>query len=359
METIKFASNNEFRKTLKKRVGDYFKDNNISKYGNATMVIKTIFMLCLFYVPFVLYLVGIFDNIGLNLLLWAVIGLGMSGIGLSVMHDANHGSYSKKKWVNTALGYTLNLMGGHALNWQVQHNVLHHTYTNVTEVDRDIDPGPLMRFTPEQPLRKHHKYQHIYAWFLYTLLSASWIFTKDFKQLRQFRDQGLLVGRAAYNKLLIELIISKVFYYGYLIVLPIILRPEMWWVSVLGMFIMHFVCGFILSCIFQLAHVMPENDFPMPVDGKMERSFEEHQLHTTANFSNGNRPFSWFVGGLNYQIEHHLFPHICHVHYRKISKIVKKTALEFNMPYKSQKNFFKALVYHGRLLKKLGRNENI
>ena len=139
METIKFASNNEFRKTLKKRVGDYFKENNISKYGNANMIIKTIFMLSVFYVPFVLYCVGTFEGVGMNLLLWVIIGLGMSGIGLSIMHDAIHGSYSKKKWVNTALGYTLNLMGGHSLNWEVQHNVLHHSFTNIEGYDEDIE----------------------------------------------------------------------------------------------------------------------------------------------------------------------------------------------------------------------------
>lgn len=356
METVKFTPNNEFRKTLKKRVADYFKENNVSKYGNYSMILKTIFMITLFYAPFVLYVVGIFDNIGLNLMLWCIVGLGMSGIGLSIMHDANHGSYSKNKTVNTILGYMLNFMGGHALNWKVQHNVLHHTYTNVTHMDEDLNADPLMRFTPDQPRKKLHKFQHLYAWFFYCWLSASWIFTKDFKQLFDFRDRGLL-GNKKFPALLTELIISKLLYFGYMIALPLAIRPELWWVTILGFFIMHWICGLVLSCIFQLAHVMPNAEFPTIDEGKLDMSFEEHQLHTTANFSQKSPVFTWLIGGLNYQIEHHLFPHICHVHYRKISKIVKETAQEFNMPYHTQKSFVGALWNHGKLLKKLGRKD--
>lgn len=355
-KSIKFDNkNSEFVKVLRKKVNEYFKERNISKHANFNMFMKTIFMISIYFVPFSFIISGFIEAWWINLLLWAVMGFGMAGIGMSVMHDANHGSYSKSKRVNTILGYVIHLIGGSATNWKLQHNVLHHTYTNISGMDEDLDSDPLMRFSPNQKRKKFHRFQHIYAWFLYGLMTISWILDKDFLQLFRYKRKGLLsLQKINFGKALTFLIFSKLFYYGYVLVLPLIFASS-WWTALVGFFIMHFIAGFVLAIVFQCAHVVEHADYPKPMDsGNMEHNWFAHQLHTTANFGSRSRFFSWFVGGLNFQVEHHLFPNICHVHYRKLSPIVKKTAEEYGLPYHSFATFFEALSCHTRQLKKLG-----
>ena len=355
-KSIKFDNkNSEFVKVLRKKVNEYFKEKNISKHANFNMFVKTLFMISIYFVPFSFIISGFIEAWWINLLLWAVMGFGMAGIGMSVMHDANHGSYSKSKRVNTILGYVIHLIGGSATNWKLQHNVLHHTYTNISGMDEDLDSDPLMRFSPNQKRKKFHRFQHIYAWFLYGLMTISWILDKDFLQLFRYKRKGLLsLQKINFGKALTFLIFSKLFYYGYVLVLPLIFSSS-WWTALVGFFIMHFIAGFVLAIVFQCAHVVEHADYPKPMDsGNMEHNWFAHQLHTTANFGSRSRFFSWFVGGLNFQVEHHLFPNICHVHYRKLSPIVKKTAEEYGLPYHSFATFFEALSCHTRQLKKLG-----
>lgn len=359
--SIKFAKNHneEFYKVLRQRVNEYFKTNNISKFGNYKMVIKTIVMMILYIVPFVALLTFI-DNTLLTLLCWVMVGVGMAGIGLSVMHDANHGSYSKNDKVNKFIGYVILILGGSDVNWRIQHNVLHHTYTNVTGMDEDIDPGMVMRFSPHRKRLAIHRFQHYYAWFFYGLMTLMWFLVKDYKQAVRYEKMGLTgTQKTTFKKHLIILIIAKIIYGAVIIGLPIIFSPVSWWVTILGFLLMQFVAGLILACIFQPAHVVPSSDYPIPDDsGNIDADWAVNQLLNTANFAPKARLLSWYVGGLNYQVEHHLFPTICHIHYRKISAIVKETATEFNLPYHSYKTFSKALVEHTKMLKNLGRFDN-
>lgn len=358
VKAIKFSgnSNQEFYKTLKKRVHEYFKSQNISHYANTEMVIKTIFMLCLYIVPLVLMLTVV-ESWWLTLIMWAIMGFGMAGIGLSIMHDANHGAYSRNRIVNSIFGKLLNLVGGCDFNWKIQHNVLHHTYTNVTGMDEDIDSGALMRFSPNQKLRKGHKYQFIYAWFLYGLMTVSWTLAKDFNQYVRYKKKNLIKTQGVSPKRMFsEMMISKVLYLGVVIALPVIFSPVPWWLTLIGAFMMHFIAGLVLGCIFQPAHVIPSSEFPVPdKTGIIEEDWAISQLLNTANFAPKARLFSWYVGGLNYQIEHHLFPNICHVHYKNISRIVRDTAFEYNLPYYSYKTFGSALYSHAKMLYALGR----
>ena len=352
--------NVEFYKTLQKRVRGYFKENKISKYGDWRMVVKSIFMLALYLTPFILILT-FFQSTWITLLMWVVMGIGIAGVGLSIMHDANHGAYSKSKKINSFVGYVLYLAGGSDAMWRIQHNVLHHTYTNVTGMDEDIDPGKVMRFSPHEERLPMHKYQHIYAWFLYGLMTIMWITVKDFKQLYRYKKMGLTQTQSSsFNKLLAITIVSKTAYYAVFLVLPLIFSPVAWYVTVIGFFLMHYVAGVILGCIFQPAHVVPSADYPLPDDsGNIKADWAVSQLINTANFAPKSSWFSWYVGGLNFQIEHHLFPNICHVHYKKISKIVKNTAEEFNLPYHSEKTFARALKVHGKMLYKLGNQDKL
>ncbi|UII31791.1 acyl-CoA desaturase [Fulvivirga ulvae] len=362
-KTIKFSRDNrvDFIRVVRKRVSDYFETNGISKYGNIHMVIKTITMLLMYVVPYVVMMSGILTNSWAILGMWIIMGVAMAGIGFSIMHDANHGAYSKNQNVNKYLGYLINIVGGSAINWKIQHNVLHHTFTNVDGMDEDIDPGKLMRLSPHRKRYKLHRIQHIYGWGLYGLMTFLWITTKDFRQLYRYKKMGLTKAQnIKVPTQLTKLIIAKVVYYIVFLVLPIIFLSIAWWQVVLFFIAMHFTAGLILGCVFQPAHVMPSSKYPLPdKEGNLENDWAVHQLYTTTNFSPKSRILGWYVGGLNYQIEHHLFPTICHVHYKKISRIVKETAEEFGLPYHSQPNFFAAIMLHARMLRDLGKYDVI
>jgi linoleoyl-CoA desaturase len=356
-KTITFAgTHRDFSSTLNKRVNDYFKNHQVSRHANMEMVIKTICMFLAYFVPYGLIISGVLTT-GTGLLAAVVMmGLGLAGIGLSVMHDANHGAYAESKWLNNIIGYSLNLVGGNAFNWKMQHNVLHHTYTNVHEEDEDISPRGVLRLSPHSEWKNIHRYQFIYAWFLYGLMTIVWLFFKDFVRIIRYHKNGLAKKQKA-NILeeWIILIITKVIYIGYILVIPIVFTTIVWWQVLLGVVLMHYIAGFILAIIFQPAHVIEGTEYPLPDDtNTLENNWAVHQLLTTTNFGNNSRWFSWYVGGLNFQIEHHLFPNICHVHYRKIAEIVKETAGEFGLPYKSSPTFLQALASHTRLLKQLG-----
>jgi linoleoyl-CoA desaturase len=347
----------DFFITLNRRVNEYFKSNNISRYANGEMKVKTAFMYSMYWIPFLVMMSSLVTNPWAMFGLCLVMGVGLAGIGLSVMHDANHGAYSSKRWVNNLLGFSLNMVGGNAFNWKVQHNVLHHTYTNIHDVDEDISPRGILRMTPHGEWKSIHRFQHVYAWFVYGLMTLVWVIVKDFVRLARYQKDGLVKNqKTTLGAELAVLLFTKIIYVSYILVLPLMVLDITFGQWLFGFLTMHYVAGFILAVIFQPAHVIDGTEYPMPDDdGKMENSWAIHQLLTTTNFANKNRILSWYVGGLNYQVEHHLFPNVCHVHYRKISGIVQKTAEEFGLPYKSEPTFIGALVGHGKLLKELGR----
>ncbi len=355
---IKFnTANRQFYSELKKRVDAYFKENNISKNGNLNMYIKTAFMISCYVIPYTLLTLHVFESKLAWYLLSIVMGFAMAGIGLCIMHDANHGSYSKNPVINRILGFSINLLGGHAMNWKLQHNVLHHTFTNVHNHDEDIAPPGFMRFEPHAKLKKIHKFQFLYAWFFYGIMTLMWTSTKDFKQIIRYNKMNLLKGaNTTFGKELFVIISSKIIYFAYML-LPYFLIKEMTFLNwFCGFLTIHYIASFVLALIFQPAHVAVETEFPLPSnEGTLENDWAIHQIKTTMNFGNGDKIFSWVVGGLNFQVEHHLFPTICHVHYPKISEIVQRTAAEFNLPYYAKTTFAGALWSHEKLLWKLGR----
>lgn len=357
-QTIKFSNDSkDFYKTLRKRVNNYFKENNISKHANANMKFKTAFMITLYLVPYFLVVTNVITSNWGIFGMFIIMAFGFSGIGLSVMHDANHGSYSKHQWVNKVLGALLNSAGGYHINWKIQHNVLHHTYTNISEHDEDIDTNPIMRFSPRQKHYKHQRFQILYFWFFYGIMTFYWVIYKDVGSLIRYKKQGLIKSQGiSFKQAMFELIIYKVLYLMFILGVPMLTTDMSFGFWFLCFFSMHFVSGSILAFIFQPAHVVMETEFPEPdKEGNMENNWAIHQLYTTADFAQGSRLFSWYIGGLNYQIEHHLFPNICHVHYRKISKIVKETAEEYHLPYYTKKTFFGAVKSHVELLNRLGK----
>lgn len=348
-----------FYVVLKQRVDAYFKDNNISQHANASMVIKTISMLLMWFVPYAIVMSGA-APIWLAYLCWAVMGIGMAGIGFCIMHDANHGAYSANPTINKILGHTLNLVGGDALNWRIQHNVLHHTYTNIHGMDEDIRSHGVLRLSPHAPLNPAHKYQHWYAIPMYGLLTINWVLVKDYKQLISYNSRGLVAKlNAKFLPQLLTIILTKVVYIGYVVVLPIMYSGIAWWHILLGLLLTNYIASVILGVVFQLAHVVDEAEFPMPDDNDtIGTNWAIHQLETTANFAPTNKLINWYVGGLNFQVEHHLFPNICHVHYPALSPIVRKMAEEYGVSYHSAPTVMVALKSHLHSLYRLGRERS-
>ena len=349
----------DFSKTLKERVDAYFKENGLSRQGDWRMYAKTVLMLGLFFTPWAFIAFG---GIGGGWQFWVaeiVMGFGLAGIGLNVMHDANHGSFSKHKWVNQTVSYVLDLVGGSSALWRIQHNVLHHSFTNIEGLDEDIDTPGILRFTPNRPLKKIHKLQFIYAWGFYSIMTLFWMTAKDWLALARYRKKGLVKSSgSSVGQLTRDLIISKLLYFGYIMVLPALFSGLPFWKITVGWMVMHAVTGLILASIFQPAHVLEDLQFSQGKKGaSMEDDNLSHQLKSTANFGTRSRLFTWMCGGLNHQIEHHLFPQVCHIHFSDLAPIVRKTAEEFGLPYRSSTTFAGALALHTKMLWKLGREE--
>ena len=349
----------DFSKTLKERVDAYFKENGLSRQGDWRMYAKTVLMLGLFFTPWAFIAFG---GTGGGWQFWVaeiIMGFGLAGIGLNVMHDANHGSFSKHKWVNQTVSYVLDLVGGSSALWRIQHNVLHHSFTNIEGLDEDIDTPGILRFTPNRPLKKIHKLQFIYAWGFYSIMTLFWMTAKDWLALARYRKKGLVKSSGnSVGQLTRDLVISKLLYFGYIMVLPALFSSLPFWKIIVGWMVMHAVTGLILASIFQPAHVLEDLQFAQGEKGaSMEDDNLSHQLKSTANFGTRSRLFTWMCGGLNHQIEHHLFPQVCHIHFSDLAPIVRKTAEEFGLPYRSSTTFAGALALHTKMLWKLGREE--
>ena len=361
MKNIRYSRQNfDFTTELRNSVNEYFKKNNIQPYGNQKIYLKTIFMVLLYLTPFALMISGLITSASLVLACWIVMGLGMSGIGMVTMHDANHGTFSKHKWVNRFFGNSMYLLGGYPPNWRYQHNTLHHGYTNIEGHDEDIAPLGILRLSPHRPLKKIHRFQDIYAWLLYSLMTFSWIIAKDFKRFKKYKQMGAKLSNKRKSKsLLVDIILSKVFYYIVFLIIPLLTIPVSWYWVIIGFLLMDFTSGLVLSSIFQTAHVVPTSEYPVPDEnGELDNNWAVHQLYTTCNYAPKSTIFSWLIGGLNYQVEHHLFPNISHIHYRNISGIVQAKAKKYGLPYHVNKNFASAVWQHTKMLKLLGKGQS-
>lgn len=354
MATPKFPTvNQSFHAELKKRINDYFHSTGISLTGNSHLYTKAIILMASFlflYVHLVFFTPGVF----LSIVECVLLGMVVAGIGFNIMHDGAHGSFSKNKWVNGAAAFSLNVLGGSSFMWNVKHNIIHHAYTNIDGMDDDIDIQPWLRMSSTQPKLAMHRYQHIYFWFLYSLLYILWVFVLDFQ--KYFKRK---VGAMPLKKMsVMDHVIFwafKFFYFLVFMVLPIYTVGLVEWL--IGFAIFSLVAGFVLSIVFQLAHTVEHTHFPMPDEqtGKLEDEWAIHQLKTTANFAPRNKFISWMVGGLNFQIEHHLFPKVSHVHYSKIRNIIKQACAEFGVPYIEYPKMSHALISHVNFLKQMGR----
>jgi linoleoyl-CoA desaturase len=353
MSTPKFMQGRgDFHTVLKNRVNQYFTEHQRPMTGNFSLLFKA----CLFSVCYLLvyvHLVFFTPSVWIAIPECIFFGLLTAAIGFNVMHDGAHGSFSKYPFLNKIAGSSLNFLGGSAIMWNMKHNIIHHTYTNIDGIDDDIEARPWLRFATTQKKMKLHKFQQYYFWFLYALLHLMWIFMSDYQ--KYFKRK---IGPIPLRKMTVYEHISfwtaKLIYAFMLIVLPILLLGFTTWL--IGFLLITMVTGFAISIVFQLAHTVEHTDFPLPGDsGKIENEWAIHQIHTTANFATKNKTISWLLGGLNFQIEHHLFPRISHVHYPAISKIIKKTCGEYGINYIEFPKMTQAIVSHVHYLKRLGQ----
>lgn len=357
---VKFTNVNKstFYTTLRKRVDEHFEEQNLSIHANTAMWVKAFFFLGTFITLYLLILLGNFTPL---IMLSLAIFLGVFGafVGFNICHDAIHKAFSDKPIVNQIFSFLFSLIGASAYDWSICHNIVHHTYTNIAGHDEDIDVAPgLIRFSTEEPVNKIQRYQHIYAFGLYSLAMLSWVFRKDYKKFFQTK-----IGSQVANHPKIEyfnLFFFKFLYYFLFIILPLIVLDITWWQFIIGFLAMQFAQGLVLGLVFQLAHVVEGTTFPLPnEEGNIEEAWAAHQMMTTANFAVNSKLAGFLCGGLNRQVEHHLFPKICHIHYPAIGKIVKETALEFKLPYIESPTFMNALTSHYRMLRKLGKEAYI
>lgn len=355
MTHIRFPVPGQFYAELKKQIEKYFTENKLTKTGNWRMFSKSILIILLLGFAYS-NLVFFQHNFFITLLLIFTLAQSFVLVGFNIQHDANHGSYSQNKKINTLLGFTLDFIGGSSWVWRTKHNILHHTYTNLSELDSDMNTNGLMRLSPIQPWRPWHRWQHVYAIPIYSFMSLSWIFYGDIKRFFLTKIHSYQLPKPQ----LIDVAIfctSKLAYFSYMVLLPSFFHP--WWQVIIAFVLLHFILGTTLALVFQLAHIVDDNYFPEPnAKGFIENEWAIHEIQTTANFANNNKFVSWYLGGLNFQIEHHLFTRICHIHYPKIQPYVKEICQKFNIQYISYRTFWQALLAHFRQLKKMAYKPN-
>lgn len=354
---LKITFNNKqspFFRSLRTKVDQYFSSNQIHTSGNGKLLLKSIYQIIS---AVVLYVVLVFFTPGLllSILLCLLLGLNLAVIGFNVMHEGGHQSFSRHKWLNQTSAYFLNVLGANSYFWKIKHNINHHTYTNIDGMDSDIDVKPFMRLHANHPRYWFHQFQHLYWIVLYGISYLAWVFYHDFEKYFTGRiGAGSAAQRLATREHVIFWI-TKIVYVAAYIVIPILMVGFV--KAIVGFAIISFVCGLFISVVFQLAHMVEDTQFPEPdaQTSKIEQEWAIHQVVTTANFATRSKWISWLLGGLNFQVEHHLFPKISHIHYPKINQLVKETCLEFNIAYNEYPSVAKAFYSHLVHIKRLGK----
>jgi linoleoyl-CoA desaturase len=348
----KFARNTEFQNELRRRVDGFFEGNGNRRRDLPQMYLKTFILLAAFAV-FYWLLVFVVQAWWLALPLAILLGLATAGIGFNIQHDGGHDAYSERPWINKLMALTLDLIGRSSYSWHYKHGVYHHTYVNITDEDTDIDLGVLARLTPHQKRRWFHRWQHIYIWALYGMAAIKWQLIDDFKDF--------ITGRIGEHRIprpkggdLVAFVVGKAVFLTLAFGIPILLHRV--WVVFAVYGIVAMTVGIVLSVVFQLAHIVEEAGFPTPQEGTadMEHAWAVHQVETTVDFSRRSRAAAWLLGGLNFQIEHHLLPRICHVNFPALSRIVEDLCRECGVKYNQHPSFRAGLASHFRWLRQMG-----
>jgi linoleoyl-CoA desaturase len=349
---LKFGGNNGFQAELRRRVAEHFRSTGRQPRDCPTMYLKTVVILAWFAGSYAL-LVFAASAWWQCLPLAVLVGLALGAIGFNIQHDGGHHAYSRREWVNRLAARSLELVGASSYIWHWKHDVFHHTSVNVTGEDTDIDLGLLARLSPHQRRRSFHRWQHLYLWPLYSFLTIKWQLFDDF--------HDMIVGRVGRHRVprargwdLVSFLVGKLVFFALAFAVPLAFRPV--WAVLLWYGVASLVLGLVSAVVFQLAHCVPQAAFPLPGPdtGRMDNPWAVHQVETTVDFARTSRLTAWFLGGLNFQIEHHLFPRICHVNYPALSGLVEQTCREFGVRYARHASIVAGVAAHYRWLRHLG-----
>jgi linoleoyl-CoA desaturase len=346
-----------FLTELRRRSDAYFAETGRSERDCWQMYLKTAVILAWLTTSYAL-LVFAAPTVWLAVPLAISLALAISAVGFSIQHDGGHHAYSRYTWVNRLAAISLDLIGASSYVWRWKHVVFHHTYPNVVGQDTDIDAGVLARFAPQQRRRWFHRWQHLYLWVLYGASAAAWHLYTDFREV--------ITGSICAHRIprpkgwdLVVFILGKLVSIGLLLGVPMLVHS--WWVVLTFYVVVTAVVGVVLTATFQLAHCVGEAEFPQPVDGgrQMEDAWAVHQVQTTVDFARRSRVLCWLMGGLNFQVVHHLFPKICHIHYPAISRIIEETCRDFGVRYSTHRSLMAGIASHFCWLRRLGRPEPV
>ncbi len=353
LQTVKFRVRDPFQQYVRTRVERLLRMTGRHRHGGVRFMLKSATIMAWLTTSYVV-LVFFAHSWPVAIIAALNLGLAAAGVGFNIQHDAGHRAISKNKHVNWLMALSLDLMGGSSYLWDVKHNKLHHTYTNIDGHDDDIDLGVLARFAPTQKYYWFHRYQHIYMWFLYTMVILKWHIIDDFRDILTAKIGPHPIERPR-GKNLIAFIAGKLAFTFFAFVLPMLFHNPLvvlfWYVVSMG------IGGLVLAVVFQLAHVVENAAYPMPdaVTGNMEEAWAIHQMRTTVDFAQKSKVLTWYLGGLNFQAEHHILANVSHLHYPRISKLVERACKRYNVPYNVHPTFWDGLVSHARQLRALGQ----
>lgn len=348
---LKFAGDTAFHLELKRRVAAELTATGRRERDCPEMYWKTAIIFASFVTAYLL-LVFVADTGWQTVTLAILLALSVVGIGFNVMHDASHHAYSDRPWLNLLMSTSLDFVGGSSHFWRWKHVVFHHTFVNVIGYDTDINLAGLGRLTPHHPRAWIHRWQHWYVWLLYGVMVIKWHLYDDVRLALTGRMGEHRVRRPQGTGLVIFLC-GKVMFVLLAFALPLTLHPFA--VVAATYLLIAAVIGLVLGSVFQLAHCVEEAAFPLDHEpGRIDKSWAAHQVETSVDFARGSRAASWLLGGLNFQIEHHLFPRICHVNYPAIAAVVEKTCLDFGVRYNHNPTVWAALRSHYRWLRRMG-----
>jgi len=347
MKLPKFKNETLYKKWTQ-TVNEYFSKNNLSKNDNPSYYLKFLILLSSWIVCW--SFLTFYHHNFINTIIFSVILGGLTAVlGINSMHDGGHFSASKYKVINDSLAYVSDIMGASSFFWKTKHNVLHHAYTNINNLDDDLNAGVVARLSPHQNKKSYHKYQHIYMIPLYGLLMIKWNFIDDyicffkksvsFKEIEMSKKDKFMFFFGKFLNLCWLFIIPLYFHSFKLVMIEIL--------------IIYFFTGLIIALIFAVAHLVEDVKF-MNIDEDLNDGFFKHQISTTKDFSINSKLALFISGGLNYQTVHHLTPYVNHMHYPALSKELEKFCKENNLLYQHFPNYKSAVKSHFRFLKAMG-----
>jgi linoleoyl-CoA desaturase len=353
-----FSGEREFFQAVRRRVDAHFEGR--PRRGDPRLYRKVGIVLAWFFASFALLLAANDPWVQLGLCLsYATAG---AAVGFNVFHDSIHGSFSPSSRVNQWVArLACAVLGPARYFWWFKHNRLHHSFTNVYKWDDDLETRGALRLSPRQPWLEKHRNQHRFFWLLYGLTTLEWVFVRDFVQYFSMKINPFREIPPMSRAERVEFWVTKAIYFAFFVGLPFALVP--FWRCLVGMLIFHFVLSVELALIFNLAHASEGAEFPEPemragdrdATVGLDTEWAVHQLATTVNFGRESRLLTWLSGGLNHQIEHHLFPGTAHTYYPELSPLVQETAREFGVPYNDHSTYLGALRSHWRMLARLAQ----